>query len=460
MKKQIILSLLIGIGTAVFAVQLPTGQNTPANNVKTEDGKIISAVLPSSEIFETSVGNLTSSKNKEVEFYKNGALKKIHAEENLSFKTSGLVLKLKSPYEFHESGELKGANIAYVPETIIIQTSAGALEAIKNAKITFFKDGRAESFYVSQHNKELPFNLKGGYKDVSLISFYESGNVKQLTPNFSNLYKPLGIQLKANAEIEFYDSKRVKSFIPADDAVLKTDSASFKFVNSEKCELFESGMIKRCVFNCSYSNFSMGGKLFAYGLMADYLKITDQNANAIFEMYEDGSLKKVESLKVGSYLEEFPVVVQEGEKIIAAKSVQYTEKGKTFQIRFFEPALVAAEYADEPRGWKGSLEIINANFFSNVNSRTDSTYYRIWKCFYPENSEEFYMIGTEIDEEDSDYFYTKTTTGIMTVKNNKVTEVKSVDNINADSELIFDDAGKIKSCELNDKSESIYNSRY
>lgn len=442
MKKIISFAGAFCLSFAVFAAELPTGQNVSVRDVNMVDGRIVSAVLPNPVEFETSIGKISSTANKKVEFYENGSLKKIYSEENVVFKGGENSVKLKSPYEFYDSGELKSAKISYVSEAVILKTPVGNLEAIRNAEISFFKDGSVESFKVSQHNKQVPFNLKGGYKDLSVISFYESGNVKQLTPNVSNLYKGLGINLKANTEICFYDGKRVKSFIPDDGAVLKSGEKSFPLVKDKELELFEDGSVKKMAVDCAYSDFKLGGIPFIYATVAGSLQLSSQNASALMEFYESGVLKSVDAIYKNRYVDEFPVVALINDNIVSANRIEFSEAGKPVMISFFAPVLVGAE-AVEGDSWSYKLNLLNSNYFSNIKPRTESMYYYIWRIYSPENSAESYCTGREIDDSESDYFYTKETVGIITVRDKKITAVSGAKNLSAFSDLIFDETGKL-----------------
>lgn len=457
MKKTVFFILLTTLAVSVFAVQLPTGQAAAVRNVEKSNGAIVSAEVLNPVSFDTVLGAVSSKEGRTVEFYESGSLKKVYSNDTFVFKSPAGSLNLKSPFEFYETGELKSAVLLYSSTPIMLDTPIGTLEAIKETPISFFKDGSVEEFSVSQHNKQLPCNLKGGFSDITPLIFYENGNVKELTPAASNLYKPLGISLKSRAPITFYDSQKVQSFTAVENSFVKIADGMFPLKRNSLLELYEDGSIQRCIIECTSTDFAVGDTVFSYGAIPEKLEIQTDAAFLSLELTEDGKVKRAEAAPSGGARSaSFPVILLTLGKAVAVKSIDFDAAGKPSRIDFFTPILVGA-VSDDPYAARNplvKLHDLDAAYLSDIKPRNDSMYYYIWRCYYSDGNET-YFTGREIDADKTDYFYTKQTTGIFRIQNKKVTEVIPAEKLNADSDIQFDDTGRPSSYTFEESDDKI-----
>lgn len=457
MKKLLSTFMLLFAASLTFALTLPTGQETAVRDSKTENGKIVAVVLAAPVSFKTFFGDVEAKANTRVDFYESGAIKSFYSDAHCDVSTSAGDFKLTTfhssrpgvgvPFEFYENGKLKSAFFSRQAKPVV-KTQLGTLSAMTATKITFFENGAVESFAISPNQKIAFKNLTGSYVQQKTLSFYENGSVKSLTSNAEETYAPLGIKTKKSTEITFSESGNMVSFTPADNATVKIGENMFLLCRGKEFKLFDNGGIQQCTFDCSNQDFTIGNTLFAYKTVTEEVGSTvpvvpTAYLTVIFS--ENGTLLSAEADRVAAHLDAYPIVGGIGDNLWSAKKIEFYDDG----------TLKSVSYMRELRLGKRVRDVFgDANFkkqgFANIivpspyelNISKKNTSYDIWKIYYSKDGGTQYLIGWERFESPKSNFYDENKSGVFTVKAKSVVESIFLDDINADSNLIFDESGK------------------
>lgn len=456
MKKLYALFALLLAASALSAITLPTGQETAVKDVTEVNGKIVSVVVGVPVMFSTSIGNITAKPNTTCEFYESGALRCVYSDEVKDVPMSCGEFKLTSfyssrpknciPFEFYEDGKLKSAQFSRQGKPFI-QTPLGTLQAMQATKATFFKDGSIESFAVYPNQKIAISGFSGTYVQGSTLSFYENGRVKSFTSNAEEFHKRLEMRIKKSTEISCGESGKIISFTPADNSAVKIGELMFLLCRGKPFELYETGSIRRCTVECSGQDFAMGNVLFAYKTAKENfgqnLPLVP-NAYLTLMLSESGSLISATADRTAPHLDAFPIVGGMGEKLWTAKSIALNDDGSLFCIDYLRALQVGTRRRPNlliarPQGFAD----IDANTPIDVKITKKNTTYEVWKIYYAKDGTQ-YLVGREFFESPQGNFYDEYRFGIFALKGTDIAQTIYLDDISADSELLFADDGSLR----------------
>lgn len=268
MKKILILCLSIFYAANISAITLPDGREIAVSNYEmTKDGVIKEAKLAMPVDFEIKIGSgtctITAEKGQYVEFYENGTPKKLYTKSEIKGKigvgNAGNLESVKlgtgnsGRLFLHETGFIKEAVIPN--EAVLIDTGIGKINLKKRSRIQFYDSGEIESLVPDQHELVINKNRVSVTRG-SEVAFHKNGALK--TISFSSEIDFGAFNSKPNTKIEYYDSGKIKSFVPADGSILSMYDKEFILAPNAPFELYEKGAFKNIVIDCIGKDIDTG----------------------------------------------------------------------------------------------------------------------------------------------------------------------------------------------------------
>lgn len=413
-----------------------------------------------SETIETKYGKFTTKAGFPVLRYESGAIKSFYIEDfgypttfakfyHPIYKVEIIVATPvpKEDYmskqsaqalEFYENGNIKTLKLADVKYSynkngylnIIFEKYNESLAIFPKSTIHFYENGNIKSIKVANGQsfkflQDLKIDSKtpAVFKNQSEIVFYESGAIKEFTPQNANIKNALNFSIRTGSSVTVKedDPSTAISFYPEKDSTIAfSDTIKVKCIPGEPLVFYENGTTLKQISWSFDVNFKIGNVPFYCGLNGETTKQTVYFAKSgeitsvcgiLMQDYQSLSNKKTKSY--------FPALI-EGQAT-SVRQIDYDKNGNIIMVDF----------------GKNQLELVS----TKTNNGNQTT--KAWKIYYKNNT----IIGAIVNvytESSKGSFYDSNFDCIMLFKDNKIIQTINEgkdENFTADTTIFFDDSG-------------------